>query len=64
MLDLKDIEGEERFSIKESMTSLDDEEESEYNIIGKKETVYENSVSDDSVHTQDDNESVSSGSTN
>ena len=61
MLDPYDRAAEERSSDKKSMASSDDERELDYKIICNEDTVYENSVSNDNVHTQDDDESVYSG---
>ena len=53
ILDLNDRAAEEKSLDKKSISSLDDKEESEpeYNIDGNKDTVYENSVSDDNNYT-------------
>ena len=52
---------------KKALWTLDGEEESEYKkykTVGNKDTAYEDRVSDDNNHIQDDDEFVSSGSTN
>ena len=64
MPDLNDRAAGERSLDEKLMTSLDDEEESEYNSTDNNDAIYADSVPDESVHTQDDDESMSSNSTN